>query len=140
MPDKMLDKKTIRSLQGEAHHLKPELTIGKDGLNEALIKSIFEAFNTKELLKVKALDTCPNEREELREKLSALPEVSLIQNIGHTFILYKKLQEQAGGDGKNKRPKLSPREKAAASKEKAAASKKVLVKVIKTGGPKPRHS
>lgn len=85
----MLDKQTIRRLRAEAHHLKPEFQVGKEGLTDALVQNIYEAFNTKELLKVKMLDTSPDDRATLTELLSNLPEITLVQNIGHTYILYK---------------------------------------------------
>ena len=139
----MPDKLEIRRLRAEAHHLKPEFQIGKEGLNEALAASILDGFNTKELLKVKMLDTSPDDRAVCKEKLSALPGVTLIQNIGHTYILYKKLAEKPkSGDGKNKKDKtpakpahkgvkkpLSPRKYAA----KKLASKRIAIK--KTGPP-----
>jgi RNA-binding protein len=102
----MLDKHEIRRLQAEAHHLKPEFQVGKEGLNDALVASICDGFNTKELLKVKMLDTSPDDRATLKEKLSALPGITLIQNIGHTYILYKKLEEKPkSGDGRYKKDK-----------------------------------
>lgn len=85
----MLDHQTIRRLRAEAHHLKPEFQVGKDGLNDNIITAIRDGFNTKELLKVRMLDTCPDDRETLRERFSQLPEITLVQNIGHTYVLYK---------------------------------------------------
>jgi RNA-binding protein len=96
----MLSKQQIRDFRAEAHHLKPELLIGKEGLNEAFLVSLSEAFNTKELLKVKMLDTCPQGRKAITEKLSSLDEITLVQNIGHTYILYKKMEEPEKKDEK----------------------------------------
>jgi RNA-binding protein len=89
-----LSKQERRQLAGAAHHLKPEFQIGKEGLTGPLVTAIQSAFNTKELLKVKMLDTSPDDRTVLREKLAALPGgIQLIQNIGHTYILYKKMEK-----------------------------------------------
>lgn len=90
----MLAKSEMRRLRAEAHHLKPEFQVGKEGLTEPLKVQILEGFNTKELLKVKALETCPDDRATLAAKLAELPEVFMIQNIGHTYILFKKMDEQ----------------------------------------------
>lgn len=90
----MLDHQTIRRIRAEAHHLKPEFQIGKEGLNDSLIAAIYDAFNTKELLKVRMLDTSPDSRETLRERFSQLPEITLVQNIGHTYILHKPLDRK----------------------------------------------
>jgi RNA-binding protein len=72
-----------------AHQLKPLLFIGKEGVTEPLVRSIYEAFNTRELLKVKALDFCPDDRETLSGRLGALPDITLVRNVGNTYILYK---------------------------------------------------
>lgn len=90
----MLDHQTIRRLRAEAHHLKPEFQVGKDGLNDALIATIRDGFNTKELLKVRMLDTSPEDRETLRQRFSKLPGITLVQNIGHTYVLYKPLPKK----------------------------------------------
>ena len=52
------------------------------------------AFNTKELLKVRMLDTSPEDRETLRQRFSKLPGITLVQNIGHTYVLYKPLPKK----------------------------------------------
>ena len=95
MPDKPpLSKTDRRRLEGLAHSLKPELNVGRDGLSPAFLKSLEEAFNTKELLKIKLLDTSDEDRRSLSGKLEALPDIHLIRNIGKTFILYKERVEQ----------------------------------------------
>jgi RNA-binding protein len=88
-----LPKSERRRLAAAAHHLKPELAVGRDGLSESFLVSLREAFNTKELLKVRLLDTSEEDRRSLAGKLDALPDVFLIQNIGRTFILYKKQED-----------------------------------------------
>lgn len=90
----MLDPRTIRRIRAEAHHLKPEFQVGKEGLNDSLIAAIYDAFNTKELLKVRMLETSPEDRETLRERFSQLPKITLVQNIGHTYILHKPLDRK----------------------------------------------
>jgi RNA-binding protein len=48
-----LTKPQRRDLIRQAHALKPELFVGKDGFSEPFLASLREAFNTKELLKIK---------------------------------------------------------------------------------------
>jgi RNA-binding protein len=88
-------KQERRQLASAAHHLKAELFVGRDGFSEACRQSLYEAFHTKELLKVKLLDTSDEDRASLRGKFEALPDIFLIQNIGRTFILFKRREEQA---------------------------------------------
>ena len=135
----MLDKQEIRRLQAEAHHLKPEFQVGKEGLNDALVASIMDGFNTKELLKVKMLDTSPDDRATLKEKLSTLPGITLIQNIGHTYILYKKLVEKPkSGDGRYKKDK-DPKPKKRVIR-KPTIHKKIVAKKPATHAPRKPQS
>jgi RNA-binding protein len=94
MEKQALDKALRRRLTAEAHHLKPVFNVGKDGLNEAFLQSLAEAFNTRELLKIRLLEACDETRASLSEKLDALPEIYLLQNIGRVFILYKERKKE----------------------------------------------
>ena len=85
----MLEKQQIKKLKSEAHHLKAELNIGKDGLSEEFISSIYQAFNTKTLLKIKKLDNCFLEKSEIISFFKDHKEIHFIQNIGNVFTLFK---------------------------------------------------
>ena len=91
---KMLTKLQRRALIKRAHHMKPELNVGKEGCGERFITSLEEAFNSKDLLKIKLLDNSPEDRDSMCKKLEALKEIELVQNIGLTFILYKELDKE----------------------------------------------
>ncbi len=125
----MLDKRQIRELRAQAQKLKPELQIGKDGFNDAVLNKIRESFNTKELLKVKMLDTCPESRQEVTEMFSMLEDITLVQNIGHTWVLYKKLEEKTNtGDGRFKKEKKpdDPRKKSIIRRKSTQAKRKLF--------------
>ena len=49
-----LSSKKRANLRSHAHHLKPVVVIGKDGLTSGALKSINNALNSLELIKVKA--------------------------------------------------------------------------------------
>src|SRR5689334_18009541 len=101
-----LTKDQRREFSAAAHHLKPILSIGKEGISKAFIDSVYEAFNTRELLKVRALEACPLDREAISEKLDALKDIALVRNIGKTFILYKPLPKEDEEKGFRKASKL----------------------------------
>jgi len=54
-----LTSKQRAHLRALAHALKPVAHIGTEGLTDAALKGILEAFNTRELLKVKVLESAP---------------------------------------------------------------------------------
>jgi RNA-binding protein len=81
----------LRSL---AHPLKPILQIGKDGVTDAVARTIDEAFHTRELLKLKVLEAAPAEAHEVGESLAAgIEGVQLVQVIGRTVVLYRRHPE-----------------------------------------------
>lgn len=89
----MLSKTEIKQLKKEAHHLKPELNIGKEGFSEQWRESLYQAFNTKELLKVKVLDNSSDDRFSVKDELAKLSDITLVQTVGNVLTLYKKLED-----------------------------------------------
>jgi RNA-binding protein len=81
----------LRSL---AHPLKPILQIGKDGLTDAVARSVEGSLQSRELLKVKVLESAPADAAELGTALAAaLDGVQLVQVIGRTVVLYRRHPE-----------------------------------------------
>lgn len=77
----------LRSL---AHDLKPLVHIGKEGVTVAAIRSTREAFNTRELLKVRVLDMAPVSAREAAHALAAeIDESHVVQVVGHVAVLYR---------------------------------------------------
>lgn len=88
-----LTSKQRAELRSEAHSLKPVQHIGKDGISEAVLRSIAEAFNTRELVKIKVLDGAPaSPREMALEVASLMDDVEIIQVIGGVVVLYRPRQ------------------------------------------------
>jgi RNA-binding protein len=82
----------LRSL---AHPLKPVFHIGKEGVTETSLRSLQEAFNSRELLKVKVQSAAPLTAAEAGAQLSArLAEVHHVQTIGRTVVLYRRHPEK----------------------------------------------
>lgn len=83
----------LRSL---AHPLKPIFHLGKDGVTDSVVQSLSEAFNTRELLKVKVQSAAPITAAEAGEELARrLPDVHHVQTIGRTVVLYRRHPEKA---------------------------------------------
>lgn len=91
-----LTPKQRAQLRSLAHPLKPILHLGKDGLTEAVLQSILEAFNSRELLKIKVQSAAPLSAAEAGAEIAArLPEVEHVQTIGRTVVLYRRHPEKA---------------------------------------------
>jgi RNA-binding protein len=77
-----------RALRAAAHGLQPVAHVGKEGLGENVLKSVGEALDAHELIKVRFIDQKERRRElaaELAEALGA----ALAGVVGHVAILYR---------------------------------------------------
>lgn len=89
-----LTSKQRAFLKKKAHELNPLVRIGKDGVTESLIQSILEAIDSRELLKVKILQNCEKEKEEVLEELSKSSEFEIVGIIGRTIILFRENRDK----------------------------------------------
>lgn len=89
MSDQLTSKQRAH-LRSLAHSLKPVAHVGHEGLEPAVLGSIEEAFNTRELLKVKVLENAPEGARDTGSAIAeALPGVHVAQTIGRTVVLYR---------------------------------------------------
>ena len=85
-----LTSKQRAFLRSRAHHLKPILHVGAEGVTPDVLAAVEEAFNTSELFKVKVLDGAPVKAKEAGAAIaSGVPGVSVPQTIGRTVVLYR---------------------------------------------------
>ncbi|PKC50847.1 hypothetical protein RhiirA1_485192 [Rhizophagus irregularis] len=84
-----LEGKQKRFLRAEAHHLTPIFQVGKGGVNEQMLRQISDALEVRELLKVRILDNCEDEKNDVAEALAEGTNSELVQLIGLTVVLYK---------------------------------------------------
>lgn len=82
----------LRSL---AHPLKPILQVGKEGLTDSVVRTVEDAFHTRELIKVKVLESAPATARETGALLAgAVQGAHLVQVIGRTVVLYRRHPEK----------------------------------------------
>ena len=90
-----LTSKQRAFLRSLAHPLKPVLQVGAEGVTDAFLRSLQEAFNTRELLKIKVLETAPEGAREVGDQVQErLPGVQVPQTIGRTVVLYRPFPEE----------------------------------------------
>ena len=85
----MLTGKQKRFLRAEAHHLTPIFQVGKGGVSDEMTKQIREALEVRELIKVRILDNCEDDKQEVAVALAKGTRAELVQLIGLTVVLYK---------------------------------------------------
>jgi RNA-binding protein len=85
-----LTGKQRRHLRALGHHLDPLVQLGKNGLTPGATRAIDEALGHHELVKVKLLTECPEDRHEVAERLAADLKAHLAQVVGRTLLLYRR--------------------------------------------------
>lgn len=92
---KKLSNKQNRFLRTQAMSMDPVVQIGKNGLDESVIKSAKDVIKKRELIKVKINQNSPEDRfvaiSQLAEELNA----ELIQIIGRNGILFKQKKKDS---------------------------------------------
>ena len=90
-----LRSKQRAHLRSLAHSLKPILQVGSEGVSDALLHSVEEAFHTRELMKVKVQRGASTRAREVADEIVArLAGVEVVQTIGRTIALYRPFPEK----------------------------------------------
>ena len=90
----MLTSKRRAELRAEANKIPAIIQIGKIGIEENLVKQVDDALESRELIKIKALDTAPSEAREIAGELAALTGADVVQIVGRTIVLWRKSTKQ----------------------------------------------
>ena len=90
-----LTSKQRAQLRSLAHHLKPVVQIGQAGVTDAAVQSVLEAFNTRELLKIKVQEGAPEGPWETADTLVArIDGAHVAQTVGRVVVLYRPFPEK----------------------------------------------
>ncbi len=76
-------------LRALSNKLDAIFQIGKNGLNENLIKQIDDALEARELIKISVLETAPEDNYSLAQQLALNTNSILVQVIGNKVTLYR---------------------------------------------------
>lgn len=84
-----LTGKQKRFLRSKAHHLTPIFQVGKDGVNDNMVKQVGEALEKRELIKISVLQNCMEDKDDVASALAKGADAAIVQIIGNTIVLYK---------------------------------------------------
>ena len=93
----MLSGKEKRLMRAQANQIKASVMIGREGISSNVEHFIDEAFNNKNLVKVKVLDTCNDDRRQIAEQLKQLKDTEVVQLLGRTILLYRPFEDNPSG-------------------------------------------
>ena len=76
-------------LRGLANGLDAIIQIGKDGLGDALIKTVSDALEARELIKLTVLENSEFTPREAADELAAATGADVVTVIGRKIVLYR---------------------------------------------------
>lgn len=85
-----LSSKQRAALRGFAQNCETILQVGKGGINDALVQSVREALQKRELIKMRVLENCPLSARKAAEELAKRTKSEVVQVIGSRFVLFKR--------------------------------------------------
>lgn len=88
-----LTSKQRADLRSEAHHLKPVVHVGHQGITPALVNSLDDALRTQELVKVQLARTVDETPKAAAAALAAATGSEVVQVIGRKATLYRENPE-----------------------------------------------
>ncbi|MDW6091933.1 ribosome assembly RNA-binding protein YhbY [Vibrio rhizosphaerae] len=89
-----LSTKQKQHLKGLAHHLKPIVLMGANGLTEAVLAEIEIALNHHELIKVKVVSEDRETKQLIIDAIIRETGAEKIQTIGKVLVLYRPSEQK----------------------------------------------
>jgi len=89
-----LNGKQKINLRAQAHHLTPQIQIGKHGVTPEQVTQIKKTLNDHELIKIK-FNAHKKQKTTLTNEITEKTESEQVALIGNTLIIYKKHPDPA---------------------------------------------
>ena len=88
-PNRDLTGRHKRYLRGLAHHILPVVQVGREGVTDGVIAAVTRALRDHELIKVKVLESSPDDRRRVAPQLVAACGAHDVGQIGRIVVLYR---------------------------------------------------
>ena len=89
----MLTSKQRATLRALANPIDTIFQVGKGGVNEQMCKSIADALEARELIKLKVLDNSDYTAKEAANEIAEAVGADVVAVVGKKFVLYKESVE-----------------------------------------------
>ncbi len=90
----MITTKQRAYLRGLANAIEPATQIGKGGLGENGLKTVANALEAHELVKLSVLETCPSPAKEIMAELCSKLGCEPVQVIGRRVVIYRRSSKE----------------------------------------------
>ena len=91
---KILKGKHRSYLKSLANKLEPIIQIGKNGLTEDVLKSIDEALEARELIKINLLNNSLLDTKETALEICSKLNAEYVQSLGNKIVIYRESEEK----------------------------------------------
>lgn len=78
-----------RALRARAHHLRPVVMIGNDGLTASVRREIDVNLKSHELIKIRLTGDARETREALAQAICEATDAAVVQHIGKILVVYR---------------------------------------------------
>ena len=85
----MLTSKQRAQLRSLASNMDVIMQVGKSGVTEAMAKTVSDALEARELIKMRVLENSGEEVRDVAEQLAAATDAEVVAVIGKCLILYR---------------------------------------------------
>ena len=92
-PETELTGRQRRHLRALAHHIVPVVIVGKDGVTDGVAEASSRALADHELIKVRVLETAPQQASETGAQLAQALGAHLAGRAGRIVILYRRNED-----------------------------------------------
>lgn len=90
----MLTSKQRAQLRSLAANMDVIMQVGKSGVTEAMAKTVSDALEARELIKMRVLENSGEEVRDVAEQLAAATESEVVAVIGKCLILYRESENK----------------------------------------------
>lgn len=90
----MINSKQRAILRSLATGIQPIMQIGKGGISENLVKTVSDALEARELIKLTVLDNCDYTVKDMAEELASATNSEVVAVIGRKVVLYRESENK----------------------------------------------
>lgn len=89
----MLNSKQRATLRGIASQNDAIFQIGKGGIGDAMCKSLTDALEARELIKISVLENAAESARDFADQVAEATDSEVVAVIGRKIVLYKKAEK-----------------------------------------------
>ncbi len=90
----MINSKQRAALRSMAAQIQPIMQIGKGGITDNLVKTVSDALEARELIKLTVLENCDYTTRDVADELAEATRAEVVAVIGRKVVLYRESQNK----------------------------------------------